>query len=201
MTNINSQVYKDTAFEDGDFIEVDTYSEHIYDCSFEEIIKKGYNPEDEKQRVDVTNPPIIFSKLRAGIPKTHKISKTQALVFGSKLGVSILQHDNRIKEILAKSCDVFGDIDEFEYLKLNTLQRYAYATPTLERRYTVPGLEWTIEFIRDSHDGLGLTIDQLYVESFLLGLAQSNNIPNNIKTTILQENEKFWKFIESRINH
>lgn len=185
---------------DGLWKEPELYSEHIYDCSFEEIIKKGYNPEDEKQRVDIYHPPILIHKLRMSIPKKYVISKTQNMVFGTKLGVSILQHDERIKEIINKTGECFDDLNEFQYRRLNTIQKYTYATPTMETRLSLPGLEWVIEFIRDSHENIGMTIDQLYIECYFLGIITASKLSDKIKPEINKEITKFWAAIDDRLS-
>src|SRR5574337_583660 len=182
---------------DGLWKEAETYTEHLYNKTFEEIIKTGYEPKNPKIRSDIFLYPIVFDRLLSGIPKLYKISFTENLVFGSKLGLSILQHDERIKEIIYSIEDnAFKECSEFEYIaKKNTVQ-FSYATQTMSKRRTVCSLDWVIEAIKEQNDKLCMDFSYLYVICYLLGLEQTNKIPQEFMGQIIKETNKFWDFIE-----
>lgn len=188
-------------FDDTDFKEAELFSEHIYDSSFDEVVKKGYNPQDEKQRIDGYYPPIVLAKLKLIIPKLYDISKTQGMVYATKLGTSILEHDNRIRYIMDNVPDKIENLTEFQYNELTSNASFTYATPTHQKVHKIPVLEYVGKALNNMSEYLGLSDSHVIIAVYFLGVESASKISPKMKSLVSKENDKFWEFIEHRKSH
>lgn len=167
--------------------------------NFDQVLKLGYNPEQEKQRIDVYDPPIIFSKLRMIIPKYYSISRTESQIIGTKLGLAKIQYDDRIKELLHNVPYKLEESSDLEFLSRANLIHFPFST-IHKIKYHVPVLDWVYDSIYDLCEVIGLSQSQVVVVSYLIGLKDALNLQEKGKLTkdIDSELVKFWEYIDLR---
>jgi hypothetical protein len=157
---------------------------------------------EEKKYIKVHKYPIIFAILPSAMKKDYSnLSKSSIQLYATRLGLSKLDHDERVKFKKNQYNDAMYNTSS-ENLGLADLLRhritYNYQTQTSNDGYTyLSTTEEVKSYIAEYGDCFGISDYQLALAMFFIGI-ESANLKEYHSSLVKQEMELFWKIIDRR---
>ncbi len=177
---------------------------HLYEHTFDEFIDK-YQPlrdADEKRYIKVYKYPIIFAILPTIMKKKYSnLSIASIQIYATRLGLSIIDHDDRIKLQKEQYNTVMFDTSP-ENIGIADLLRckipYTYSTESSNNGYIYLATSEDVKsYISEYGDCFGMPDYQIALGMFLLGI-KTATMKEYHNQLVSQEIVRFWKVIGLR---
>jgi hypothetical protein len=182
----------------------DYHAEHLYEYSFDQMIDtfKPLKDKEDKRYIQAYKYPLIYRVIPTAMHKEYpSLSKTSIQIYATRLGLSILSHDDRIKSLQEMHCNVSDPTNEDGlFLCDSFIQKlgYPYATPMSDNGKTyLSTTEEMMSFISEHVDAFGLPEYQIGLAAFFLG-ADRATLNTYLQDLVKKEIVQFWRFVDKR---
>lgn len=176
-----------------------------YLLSFDEIVYKGYDPDDDQNKKDSFSirgcPSIVFGAIDSLLYDTDNPRITymsDVSRYATILGASIIRHSERIEKIIKRKRQMARNVkDNYSMFSLSLVTPIQYLSPLdKSKKSQIETVYWVKSFAQSTCRYFGFNTSQFGVYFLIEGLNRAPIQNTFFKEGLEKEREMFWRHID-----